>query len=191
MSETLTVAEKLTLLRLARQSLENAVRGKELPDLDETSLTPLLRADGASFVTLTLRGELRGCIGTLQAYQSLAADVRERAVSAGLEDYRFPPVSDAELSRIHIEVSRLTAPQTLAYTDADDLQAKLRPGVDGVVLNDGSRKATFLPQVWEKLPDPAGFLSQLCAKMGAAPNLWRHKHLEVKIYQVDEFQEQK
>ena len=191
MIETLTADEKFTLLRLARQSLDNGVRGKELPDLDETRLTPLLRADGASFVTLTVRGELRGCIGTLQAYQPLAADVREHAVAAGLRDYRFPPVSVGEMSRIHIEVSRLTEPQTLAYTDADKLLVKLRPGVDGVILNDGSRRATFLPQVWEKIPDPAGFLSQLCAKMGAAPNLWRHKHLEVKIYQVDEFQEQK
>jgi AmmeMemoRadiSam system protein A len=140
---------------------------------------------------LTVRGELRGCIGALQAYQPLAADVREHAVAAGLQDYRFPPVSVGELSRIHIEVSRLTIPQPLSYRDADDLLVKLRPGVDGVILNDGSRRATFLPQVWEKIPDPAGFLSQLCAKMGAAANLWRHKHLEVMIYQVEEFQEQK
>lgn len=191
MSEKLTVDEKFTLLRLARQSLENAVRGKDLPELDEAQLTPALRADGASFVTLTMHGELRGCIGALQAYQSLADDVREHAVAAGLQDYRFPPVSAGELSRIHVEVSRLTPAQPLVYADADDLLSKLRPGVDGVILADGSRRSTFLPQVWEKIPDPVGFLNHLCAKMGAAPNLWRQKHLDVKIYQVEEFQEQK
>jgi AmmeMemoRadiSam system protein A len=191
MSEPLTDSEKITLLRLARESLENAVRGKHLPVLEETQLTPTLREAGASFVTLTIRGELRGCIGTLQAYQPLADDVREHAVSAGLDDYRFPPVNVGELSRIHIEVSRLTAPQILVYTNADDLLTRLRPGVDGVILMDGSRRATFLPQVWENLPESAGFLNQLCAKMGAAPNLWRHKHLDVKIYQVEEFQEHK
>lgn len=191
MSDTLTADEKLTLLRLARAALENAVRGKQLPELDEARLTPLLRADGASFVTLTIRGDLRGCIGALLPYQPLAADVREHAVGAGLEDYRFPPVSVGELSRIHIEVSRLTVPQPLVYRDADDLLSRLRPGIDGLILTDGSRRSTFLPQVWEKLPDPDSFLSNLCAKMGAAPNLWRHKHLDAKIYQVEEFQEQK
>ena len=189
MSETLTADEKLSLLRLARQSLENAVRGKDLPELDERWMTPLLRADGASFVTLTIHGQLRGCIGALQPYQSLAADVREHAVAAAVQDYRFPPVTVGELTRIHIEVSRLTVPGPLSYVDADDLVTRLRPGVDGVILRDGSRRATFLPQVWEKIPDAAGFLNQLCAKMGAAPNLWRHKHLDVQIYQVEEFDE--
>jgi len=191
MAETLTDAEKLSLLRLARESLENAVRNKDLPELDPSWLTPALQADGASFVTLTIHGELRGCIGALQAYQSLASDVREHAVAAGLQDYRFPAVRVGELSRIHIEVSRLTQSMPLIYTNADDLLTKLRPGVDGVILNDGSRRSTFLPQVWAQIPDPVEFLSHLCSKMGAAPNLWRHKHLDVKIYQVEEFQESK
>jgi len=189
MSEALTVDEKLALLRLARASLENAVRGFDAPKLDESWLTPALQANGASFVTLTIAGQLRGCIGTLQAYQPLAADVRERAISAGLEDYRFPPVRAGELARIHIEVSRLTAPTLLEYTDTSDLLAKLHPGVDGAILTDGSHRSTFLPQVWEKIPERAEFLSQLCVKMGASPNLWQRKHLEVKIYQVEEFQE--
>jgi hypothetical protein len=185
----LTESEKTTLLELARSALETGVRGKTLTPLDLTALTPALRAEGASFITLTTHGELRGCIGALEPYQPLAEDVREHAVAAALSDYRFPQVTPAELDRIEIEVSRLTIPVPLEYQDAADLIAKLRPGVDGVILRDGSRRATFLPQVWEKIPDAAGFLSQLCAKMGASTNLWKTRKIEVLIYQVEEFKE--
>jgi len=189
MSEQLTPEEKQTLLRLARQALEAGVRGGPMPRLGETSLTPALRAEGASFVTLTVGGNLRGCIGALEPYQPLAEDVREHAVAAALEDYRFPTVQESELAGIEIEISRLTVPVPLEYTDADDLLAKLHPGMDGVILRDGFRRATFLPQVWEKIPAPAEFLVNLCYKMGTAPDTWRRRHLEVLIYQVEEFNE--
>jgi len=189
MDDRLTVEEKQTLLRLAREALQCGVSGRTLPALDMESMPPRLRADGASFVTLTIRGELRGCIGALEPYQPLAQDVREHSVAAALEDPRFPPVSPAELDQIEVEVSRLTIPQKLAYTDAEDLCARLRPGVDGVILRDGFRRATFLPQVWEKIPDKAEFLDNLCYKMGASPDTWRRKHVEVLIYQVEEFRE--
>jgi uncharacterized protein len=189
MEDKLTPEEKNTLLRLAREALEHGVKGKSLPSLDPSILTPRLQEDGASFVTLTESGQLRGCIGALEPYQSLAQDVREHAVAAALEDPRFPPVNDRELGRINIEVSRLTRPVPLPYTDANDLLSRLRPHVDGVILRDSFRRATFLPQVWEKIPDPAEFLSNLCYKMGADPELWRRKHLEVLVYQVEEFHE--
>jgi len=189
MHDKLTPEEKQTLLHIARQSLELAVRGEKLSSLDEAMLTPCLRESGASFVTLTVRGNLRGCIGALEPYQSLAMDVREHAVAAALEDPRFPPVQSKELDQIEIEVSRLTVPHRLEYKDADDLLAKLNPNVDGVILHDGWRRATFLPQVWEKIPDKAEFLAELCFKMGSAPDTWRNKHLEVLIYQVEEFHE--
>lgn len=189
MSDPLTSEEKQTLLRLARQALELGVRGEKLPPLGWESLSPTLRADGASFVTLTEGGNLRGCIGALEAYRPLAEDVREHAIAAALNDYRFPPVQTAELGAIQVEVSRLTAPVPLAYSSPEDLPAKLRPGVDGVVLRDGSRRATFLPQVWEKLPNAKEFLDNLCYKMGAAPDLWRRKRLNVLVYQVEEFHE--
>ncbi len=185
----LTQEEKQILLRLARQALEDGVRGVDLEPLDLSALSLTLRKEGASFVTLTIKGALRGCIGALQAYQPLAEDVREHAVAAALEDYRFPHVHENELSKIAIEVSRLTVPQELDYLDPDDLVAKLHPGIDGVILRDGFRRATFLPQVWEKLPDSAEFLENLCYKMGAAPETWKRKHLEVLIYQVEEFHE--
>jgi len=185
----LTQQEKQALLSIARLALENGVRGESLPPLDLNKFTPRLQADGTSFVTLTINGMLRGCIGSLEPNQSLAEDVREHAIAAALNDYRFPPVRISELSQIEIEVSRLTTPVSLEYDSPEDLLSRLRPGVDGVVIRDGMRRATFLPQVWEKLPDPAEFLDHLCAKMGATPGLWRQKHIDVLIYQVEEFHE--
>ena len=191
MADQLSNGEKQTLLRLAREAMEHGVRGKTLrvPPLDKNSLTPVLLENGASFVTLTINDNLRGCIGALEAYQPLAEDVREHAVAAALEDPRFRPVEENELSRIRLEVSRLTAPHPLEYSSGEDLLAKLRPHVDGVILKDGHRRATFLPQVWEKIPNPADFLDHLCDKMGARSNLWRDKQLQVYIYQVEEFHE--
>jgi AmmeMemoRadiSam system protein A len=189
MEDTLTLEEKYTLLRMAREAIECGVRGEKLVPLDEATLTPRLREQGASFVTLTVDGELRGCIGALEPYRSLAQDVREHTVAAALEDPRFPAVSERELDRIRIEVSRLTRPVHLEYADTNDLLSRLRPKVDGVILRDAARRSTFLPQVWEKIPDPAEFLNNLCYKMGADPYLWRKKHLDVLVYQVEEFHE--
>jgi len=189
MDARLTSEEKLTLLRLARQALETGVRGAPLPPLDEASRTLTLSAEGASFVTLTVGGNLRGCIGALEPCRPLAEDVREHAIAAALQDYRFPNVQESELAGIEIEISRLTVPALLEYTDADDLLAKLHPGLDGVILRDGFHRATFLPQVWKKIPDPVEFLTNLCYKMGAAPDTWRREHLQVLIYQVEEFHE--
>lgn len=189
MEDRLTLEEQKTLLHLAREALILGVRQEKLPPLEESVLSPRLLEPGATFVTLTERGQLRGCIGALEPYQPLAQDVREHAIAAALEDPRFPPVSERELSAIEIEVSRLTRPVTLEYKDPNDLLAKLRPYVDGVILRDAFRRATFLPQVWEKIPDRAEFLDNLCYKMGASPDLWRRRPLEVLIYQVEEFHE--
>lgn len=187
--QLLTADERAILLRLARQSIERAAAGHGLPEIDVKAYSPALQADGAAFVTLTADGNLRGCIGTLQAYQPLVQDVCEHAAAAAVEDYRFSPVTPPEVARLHIEISRLTIPTPLDYQNPAELLAKLRPGVDGVILYDGGRRATFLPQVWEKLPDAAEFLDNLCYKMGAAPNLWRRKLLKVEVYQVEEFEE--
>ena len=190
MGDLLTPQERSLLLKLAREALEEGVCGQPMHPLDLSSLPPRLREPGATFVTLTRRGELRGCIGALEPYLPLAEDVREHALAAALEDYRFPPVGSDEVPEINIEISHLTTPQTLPYDGAQDLLVKLRPGIDGVVVRDGMYRATFLPQVWEKVPDPADFLSHLCAKMGAPHDLWRFKKLQVLIYQVEEFQEE-
>lgn len=189
MQNSLTHEEQQILLRLAREAITLRVQGRKLPRLDLASLPERLRNPGASFITLTLRGGLRGCIGALEPYQPLAEDVREHAAAAALEDPRFAPVREDELSAIRIEISRLTRPVPLEYIDADDLLSKLKPHVDGVILRDGFHRATFLPQVWEKIPDPVEFLNQLCWKMGVNEDTWRTKHLDALIYHVEEFYE--
>jgi len=192
MSEhALTSQEKAQLLHIARQAIEAAVLKKALPEVELSGLPQRLQEEGASFVTLILHGNLRGCIGTLQAYQALALDVQEHAVAAALEDYRFSPVSPDEVPLLEIEISCLTPARSLEYTGADDLIKKLRPRVDGVMLRYGARRATFLPQVWDDLPKAEDFLSRLCLKMGAPADLWRHEKLEVETYQVEEFHEQR
>lgn len=185
----LTDAEKKTLLRLARASITAAVNHQTMPDVASEELTETLRQPGASFVTLTIDGDLRGCIGALEAYQPLVEDVREHAVAAALEDYRFPKVTAREVPLLEIEISHLTSPQPLDYEKPADLPGLLHPGRDGVILRDGFKRATFLPQVWEKIPDPEEFLSQLCAKMGAPWDLWVRKKLSVAVYNVEEFHE--
>ena len=188
--KALNEQEKSILLNLARRSIELAVNQRPLPQLNLEDYSPPLREISSSFVTLMIRGELRGCIGALEPYQPLVQDVCEHAAAAALEDYRFSPLTPAEVPLIEIEISRLTPPQPMEYKNPQDLLNCLRPNIDGVVLRDGHRRSTFLPQVWEKLPDPAAFLSQLCQKMGAPANLWRRKPLEVFIYQVEEFREE-
>jgi AmmeMemoRadiSam system protein A len=189
MQDQLTSEERVTLLELARQALQSAVHGDPLPPLDMQALPPRLLEPGVTFVTLTIGGELRGCIGALEPYMPLVEDVREHAVAAALQDFRFLPVQPAELPEIKIEISRLTSPQVLDYESPEDLLLRLKPGEDGVIIKDGVRRATFLPQVWQKLPAPDDFLSHLCQKMGAPPYLWRDRKLEVQVYQVEEFHE--
>jgi AmmeMemoRadiSam system protein A len=189
MSEELNRQDRITLLRLARTCIEYAVSGRPLPRLYMENYSPELRTHGASFVTLTINGALRGCIGILEAVQPLVQDVCEHAVAAAFEDYRFSAVRAAELPRIDIEISRLTPKTALEYQDSADLLSKIRPGIDGVVLVNGLQRATFLPQVWEKIPEKEQFLNMLCEKMGALPDLWRRKKLDVWVYQVEEFHE--
>jgi AmmeMemoRadiSam system protein A len=189
-TDQLTDQERGQLLRLARQSIERVACGEGYlsPDLD--GMSPRLRAPGACFVTLTRPdGELRGCIGGLEAVRPLALDVCEHAAAAAVEDYRFMPVRPEEVPDIRIEISRLTPPQPLEYDHPEDLPGLLHPNLDGVVLHDMGRRATFLPQVWEKLPDPRAFLSHLCQKMGLPSDQWRRRKMQVEIYHVEEFHE--
>jgi len=188
-TENLSLEDQKTLLQIARNSIELAVRKNKKQPIQVKDYSTILQQEGASFVTLTLNGRLRGCIGTLKAYQPLVLDVREHAILAALEDTRFPPVRESELPHIHIEVSRLTEPKPFAYQTTEDLLNGLQPGKDGVVLRQGYHSATFLPQVWDQIPDPADFLSELCQKMGAPADTWQKQKLEVSTYQVQEFSE--
>jgi len=182
-------ADKEYLLKVARQALEAASRGESLPPLSREALSLSLLEPRATFVTLTRRGALRGCIGALQAQMPLLDDVREHAVAAALQDFRFPPVRPDEVNSIEIEISVLTPPRSMRYESADDLLLMLRPGIDGVILESGFHRATFLPQVWDKVPDPEAFLGMLCEKAGLAYEAWRKGELRVSTYQVESFHE--
>jgi len=185
----LTDNDRTILLQLARESIASYANDKQIPKVDKNVLSKILQEEGASFVTLTYKGNLRGCVGALEPYQSLAEDVREHAIAAAFQDYRFPPVRSAEVEEIQIEISCLTRPTILEYNRPHDLLEILRPNIDGVVIRDGMHRATFLPQVWEKIPNTEDFLDQLCLKMGSTPDLWQRKKLDVFTYQVEEFHE--
>lgn len=186
------------LIELTREALKSTVEGPTVGEIEEDfwqrwapannqrlASEPDLLQLGAVFVTLTQQdGSLRGCIGSLQPSRPLWQDAAENASSAAVRDPRFPPVRPLELGELQLEISVLGSPSPLQYTDADDLIAKLRPGVDGVVLSLRGRRATFLPQVWEQLPSPERFLSQLCRKAGLYSGSWREEHPVIKTYQV-------
>lgn len=131
-----------------------------------------LELPGATFVTLTLEGELRGCIGSLEARRPLGQDVRDNARAAAFRDPRFPPLDAAEFSRVRVEVSLLSPPVPLDCADEADALRQLRPGVDGVILEAQGRRATFLPQVWEELPEGPDFLRHLRRKAGLPADEW-------------------
>ncbi len=150
-------------------------------------LYPEFTKPKATFVTLTLDNQLRGCIGSLIAHRAFLDDLIHNAQAAAFEDPRFYPLSLAEFSRVHIEVSLLSVPEVVEYRDLADLKSKIHVNVDGIILQKGSRKATFLPQVWEQLPTFELFFSHLCQKAGlesscleSHPDIWRYKVEKVK-----------
>lgn len=176
-----------TLLCLGRHALEAYVRKGKLPPLDLAPLSPCLQAAGASFVTLKKYGQLRGCVGSLEAVRPLAQDVCQRAADAASRDYRFQPVRADELQEIRIEISVLSPPKPLRYSRPDEIPTLLNPGGDGVILSSGICRATFLPQVWERASVPEEFLGLLCRKAGLPPDAWLHGRVELQTYQVNRF----
>jgi AmmeMemoRadiSam system protein A len=184
----LSEKSKNLLLAIARESISSQLKNQVETKLNLDSLPPELQEPGACFITLTHGGLLRGCIGSLEARQPLAADVQEHAADAAFRDFRFPPLTEPELADLHIEISVLSAPVPLKYEHSTDLPELLHPGEDGVILARGLRRATFLPQVWEKVPDPATFLDMLCEKMGFDYDLWRREKLDVFTYRVESFE---
>lgn len=176
------------LLSLARASIKSFFDGGSLDSLNLLKEYPRLGEKGASFVTLTQDGQLRGCIGSIIAYRSLLEDVVQNAQAAAFKDPRFMPLKKDELSRTMIEVSLLSEPQALLYEDRDELNKKIRIGVDGVILRDGSHQATFLPQVWEELTEFETFFSHLCQKAGLAEGCLE-SHPEIYTYQVEKVKE--
>jgi AmmeMemoRadiSam system protein A len=170
-----------TLLSIARDAIR-APQDAAAPDWSE----PWLRERAATFVTLRLDGELRGCIGTLEAVRLLGDDVYANARAAAFRDPRFPPVSLMEIGAIAVEVSVLSARTPVAALSEDEALSQLRPGVDGIVLEYEGQRATFLPQVWESLPDPLEFLCHLRMKADLPQRFW-HPSLRLSRYTVEKF----
>jgi AmmeMemoRadiSam system protein A len=165
----------IVLLPIARAAIARPLGGTVAAPEDAT----WLGEPGATFVTLKKSGALRGCIGSLAARRPLLVDVKSNAVAAAFRDPRFPAVSYAELDEIRVEVSLLSPMQAIDFTSEDDALSRLRPFEDGVVLEYGLARGTFLPQVWEDLPDPAKFLSELKRKAGLASSFWAQ---EVRLF---------
>lgn len=185
----LSESDRKTLLTIAREAMLAAAHQSPAPKLDLASLPPSLTEPRATFVTLNIGHELRGCIGGLYPSAPLAQDVQYHAAAAATEDPRFPPVSAHEAPIIHIEISVLTVPEPVPHQSPEELLQILRPLVDGVILISGWHRATFLPQVWERVPNPVQFLEMLSEKAGGSPDLWRNPATEVLRYQVEIFEE--
>jgi AmmeMemoRadiSam system protein A len=179
------------LVKLARQTIEEKLDRRSIKVDPEFMTDSVFKEKRGTFVTLTINKQLRGCIGNLDSTDSIVDGIERNAINAAFRDPRFPPLKADELDRVDIEVSILTEPQPLEYRDSKDLLSKLRVNVDGVILRKGSASATFLPQVWEQLPQPEKFLSHLCTKAGLPGDTWRKGNLDILTYQVQYFEEEK
>ena len=168
----LSEAEKLRLLEIARQSIESGLNGGGLLHLDSLQLDGSLAARLGVFVTLTQLEELRGCMGALESSDPLAHTVVSCAFNAAFRDPRFPRLNTSEMAGTRIEISVLSRMESLVVTDRTNLLSQLRPHVDGLLLEDGRYRSTFLPGVWEKISDPDEFLQQLLLKAGLGPDYW-------------------
>lgn len=168
----LSLSERQQLLDLAEASVRHGLEhGAALP-VDEPALSPALRAIRATFVTIEKARNLRGCIGSLNPVRPLAVDIAENAFMAAFEDPRFPAVSETEVHELDIHLSILSPLEEVIFSSEEELRSRLRPGVDGLMIKEGAQRATFLPSVWESLPDPVEFLRYLKAKAGWAENYW-------------------
>jgi AmmeMemoRadiSam system protein A len=188
-TETYTAAERRFLLELARKTVREVVATGQLPVVAVDSLAPKFTTPKGCFVTLTERGALRGCIGHIVAQEPLIRAVVDNARNAALRDPRFPSVTADEVAQLEIEISVLTEPLPLFFSSPKDLLQKLQPGKDGVVLQIGGRSATYLPQVWEQIPDKVEFLNSLAEKAGCEASDWRGPGVSVSIYHVESFKE--
>ncbi|GGO76092.1 hypothetical protein GCM10011348_02480 [Marinobacterium nitratireducens] len=184
-----TAAECRRLLEVARDAIRYGLGNGTAPRIDLTPEPPGLCARRACFVTLQQNGRLRGCIGSLEARQPLLQDVAENAWSAASRDPRFPPVTPDALAQLVIEVSVLTPLEPLSFTDEASLLAQIRPARDGLLLSWGRHRGTFLPAVWEQLPDTAAFWSQLKRKAGLPADFW-HDDLQCWRYEAIKISEE-
>ena len=181
--------EQENLLQLAHDSVEYGItHGKALP-VAVSKFNAHLQEHGAAFVTLEKHGQLRGCIGSVEAYRPLVEDVAKNAWSAAFRDPRFGQVTQTEFHNLHFEISILTKSQSMQFSSEVDLKQQIVPGKDGLILQDGYQRGLFLPAVWEKLPDVDSFLSQLKQKAGLSADHWSES-IRVERFYSFEFSDQ-
>jgi AmmeMemoRadiSam system protein A len=173
-------------MAVARRAIEHGLQHGTQWVVTPSEFHRDLKAVRASFVTLQKHGQLRGCIGHLEAVQPLVVDVAENAFAAAFRDPRFPPLTEAEWPEVDLHLSLLTAPERIDFDDERALLAQLRPGEDGLILQDGPNRGTFLPSVWESLPEPEDFLLHLKRKAGLAANHWSDT-IECYRYRTESF----
>ncbi len=182
---------KKDLLRVAGDAIKNYLDHKEKIVVSENDFPdPEFWEDRGTFVTLTINGKLRGCIGTIIPVRPLILDVIDNAINAAFRDLRFYPLVREEFSTVNIELSILAVPIQLKFSSPKELLKKVRPNIDGVVIRRGPYQATFLPQVWDELPDKEAFFKHLCLKAGLSEDCFQMDGLEVHVYQVESFSEE-
>lgn len=185
---SLTKPQQKQLLDLAKKSIQHGLStGKPLA-ITLADFPSELIETRATFVTLQKNHQLRGCIGMLKARRPLAVDISENAFASAFRDPRFPPVDESELNDLEIHISILSPAEPLSFKSEQDLLEQLQPGIDGLILEEGNRRGTFLPSVWQSLPKPRDFLRQLKQKAGLPPDYWSDRIL-VSRYRTEEFSE--
>ena len=184
--EALTENQRAQLLDVAARSISIGLKTGHRPKLDLRTFHPRFGQPAASFITLTRDTRLRGCIGSLEAKRPLVADIAWNAHASAFEDRRFKPLAAEEFNQLALSISILSAPQPMVFTGQDNLLSQLRPGVDGLTIQEGPRRATFLPQVWEQTTDPMQFIQHLKTKAGLAADHWSDE-LKAWRYQTDSF----
>ncbi len=188
LAKPLEPAQRATLMGVARRSIEHGLAIGQPLVVTPSEYHRDLKAVRASFVTLEKNGQLRGCIGHLEAAQPVVVDVAENAFAAAFRDPRFSPLTADEWPDVDVHLSLLTTPERMQFDDEADLIGQIRAGEDGLILQDGPNRGTFLPSVWESLPDPVDFLVHLKHKAGLAANHWSDR-VEVYRYHTESFGE--
>jgi AmmeMemoRadiSam system protein A len=191
-STNITEVQGMRLIQVARRTIAAKLgtlveADKVISDHDLAD--PAFQEKRGTFVTLKIKNQLRGCMGCLTPSETILEGIQRNAINAAFNDPRFPALTPVELDRAKIDISILTSPREFEYTASDDLLEKLRPNIDGVIINKGLARSTFLPQVWEQLPRTEDFLAHLCRKAGLSPDEWKKGELGVSIYQVQYFNE--
>lgn len=171
------------LLDIARTSIENGLKNARPIEVEISGYPPELTKELATFVTLNKSGDLRGCIGSIIAHHPLVLDIAENAYSSAFKDPRFPELKQEELGQLEIHISILTTPKQMSFSSREDLINQIQPGIDGLILSEGFNRGTFLPSVWESLPDKELFLQHLILKAGLPSGYWSDK-ITVERYET-------